>query len=101
MICHKLYLIACFRSDVNVTFVLFDNLRLKIWMFISTEKQTESIDSLVSVQAENNKNVWKLLFSSTLFLMRFYFDVSIFFKQSLHAHYARLGRNLFVIYEMH
>ena len=31
-------------------------------------KQTTLIDRLVSVQAENKKNVWKLLFSSTAFL---------------------------------
>ena len=66
MICNKRYLIACFRSDVNVTFVFFKQFASKVWIFISIAKQTASIDGLLSVQAENNKNVWKLLFSSTL-----------------------------------
>ena len=44
MICHKLYLIACFHSDVNVTFVLFDNLRLKYGcLFRLKNKQNQSI----------------------------------------------------------
>ena len=45
MICHKRDLIACFRSDVNVTFVIFNNLRLKYGcLFLFEIKQHQSID---------------------------------------------------------
>ena len=63
MICHKRDLIACFFSDVNVTFVFFNICVLNVDVYF--DWKTNIIDSLVSVQAENNKNNWKLLFSST------------------------------------
>ena len=63
--------------------------------------QTASIDILVSVQAENNKNVWKLLFSSTLSLCVSLLMLAYFFKQLLHTHYAPPGRDLFVICAMY
>ena len=96
MICHKRDLIACFRSAVNVTFVLSN-----IWMFTSIEKQTTSIDSLVSVQAKNNKMFGNyclaaLLIDAFLCLRNF-----IYFKQSLHTLYARLELNLPVICAMY
>ena len=53
-------------------------------------KQTASIDTLVSVQAENNQNVWKLSFSNSK-LIRFFVDVILFFQTAIT--YARLVRD--------
>ena len=55
-------------------------------------KQTASIDTLVSVQAENNQNVWKLSFSNSK-LIRFFVDVILFFQTAITYHYARLVRD--------
>ena len=69
MICHRQDLIASFCSYDNLTFVYFNNLRLKYHMDVYFDlKQITSIDNLVSEQAENNKNNRTLLFSSTLSL---------------------------------
>ena len=44
MICHKWDIIACYRFDVNVTFVIFYNLRLKYEsLFRFKKKQHQSI----------------------------------------------------------
>ena len=51
MICHKRDLIACFRSDVYVTFVIFNNLRLKYeCLFLFENKQHQSIDWCLFIQ---------------------------------------------------
>ena len=62
MICNKRNLMACFHSDVNVTFVFFNNSCLNIDVYFD--------DSLVFVQAVLNKiirkNIEIILFISTL-----------------------------------
>ena len=51
MICNKQDLIACFRSDVNVMFVIFNNLRLKYGcLFLFENKQHQSIDWCLYIQ---------------------------------------------------
>ena len=53
MTCNKRNLMACFHSDVNVTFVFFNNSCLNIDVYFD--------DSLVFVQAVHNKIIRKIL----------------------------------------
>ena len=90
MICHKEDLITCFRSDVNVTFVFFNNLRLKYRCLSRFKhKQGQSIAWCLYKQ-KTTKMFGKYCLAVLLV------DVFSLLHTPLHTHYAQLGRDLFV-----